>query len=470
MQRAAAHDGEFLAEKLVKQLLGLGSNPRVDAALVRDLRPFLQGLPVHLAETAALIETRQPPQESARESLSQLSEDLQSLQAKLGEAAKAPEDAEAAAARSCLEELQSRLEAISEASDDDALAMLTEAKELLEGSASLMLVNRMGSFEHFESSLSEPLHELWDFASDHPPVGARIVLKGSGFGALNVASFNVLNMHYMKYIDNDWQGLKGSKMQQSPAEQRAEELVSVILRILHHPSHPKAVLCLQECWSEFLNLLEAKLGAQGCRIRCTGDRSQKNQEAIVYNSAYVELVDFHCLQEPYSSDLKKVIAVACFKLQGGGEASNGQLRIVTTHLPGTPYSPACRDFSDALSSEIKADCGKIPTLLMGDLNFPLEVLRPLLKHFGRLRDVHFAAIPYPTNVSQASLIPKRIDCIASLSPSDVLEVAALGADEVLHGLQPQVDLLRFRSAALLSVSAHDGVVYVIRVKPTSPMC
>ena len=124
--------------------------------------------------------------------------------------------------------------------------MIIGAKELLEGCASLMLVNRMGSFEHFQSSLSEPLHDLWDFASDHPPVGAKIVLKGSGFGALNLASFNVLNMHYMKFIDTDWQGLKGSKMQQSPAEQRAEELVSVILRILHHPSHPKAVLCLQD--------------------------------------------------------------------------------------------------------------------------------------------------------------------------------------------------------------------------------
>ena len=139
-----------------------------------------------------------------------------------------------------------------------------------------MLVNRMGSFEHFESSLAEPLHDLWDFASDHPPVGARIELKGDG-GALNLASFNVLNMHlglpavpfclfslgpccsgvaekprhYMKFIDKDWQGLEGSKMQQSPAEQRAEELVSVILRILHHPSHPKAVLCLQESRGAF---------------------------------------------------------------------------------------------------------------------------------------------------------------------------------------------------------------------------
>ena len=43
----------------MKQLLGLGSNPAVDAALVRALRPYLQGLPVHLAETAALVETRQ---------------------------------------------------------------------------------------------------------------------------------------------------------------------------------------------------------------------------------------------------------------------------------------------------------------------------------------------------------------------------------------------------------------------------
>ena len=39
-----------------------------------------------------------------------------------------------------------------------------------------------------------------------------------------------------------------------------------------------------------------------------------------------------------------------------------------------PYGPACREFSDALSSEISADCGRIPTLLLGDLNFPEEVL------------------------------------------------------------------------------------------------
>ena len=41
-----------------------------------------------------------------------------------------------------------------------------------------------------------------------------------------------------------------------------------------------------------------------------------------------------------------------------------------------PYGPACREFSDALSSWIRAD-GRIPTILMGDLNFPEEV--PLSK-------------------------------------------------------------------------------------------
>ncbi|CAE7470671.1 NLRC3 [Symbiodinium natans] len=433
-------------------------------AVLQALKPIFGGWPAQLAQVAAHAETlrdmlsRTSLQTEALNDIPFLSESLRRLQVQLkleGPGREAAMDGSA-----CIEDVLTRLQQFREGSQDVTSlpasvweAVLEQVHDVLEGCVELAVVNWLGSSQNFKHPIVEPLRALWDFPSDHPPVGAQVAMKMKARSgqelpskSLSVCSWNVLNRHYMKFINEDLQGLKGSRLQQISAEQRAQEIVDAVMEMLCHESHPKAVLCLQECWSELLDLLEKELLAVGFDMQCTSaDRSQKNQEAIIFDKSLLELRDFRCC--PYASDPKKVVAVALFRWLGEA-GDDGQFRVITTHLPGRPNGPARREFCDCLAGLVKEDCCSVPTLLAGDLNFPEEAIGPLLRRTGQLTEVHFAAIPYPTNICDASWLPKRIDNIASLSPAGLLEVRALEADEVLSGLQRVVDLLRYRCLGL----------------------
>ncbi|CAE7546094.1 NLRC3 [Symbiodinium sp. KB8] len=94
------------------------------------------------------------------------------------------------------------------------------------------------------------------------------------------------------------------------------------------------------------------------------------------------------------------------------------------------------------------DVARIPTFLLASLSFSDQVIEAWMRHKFRMEDVKFAEIPYPTNIHQATLLPKRTDGIASLSPKATWEVRALKADEVLPELQKHADLLRYRCLGL----------------------
>eukprot|EP00439_Symbiodinium_sp_Y106_P062592 s35_g9.t1 len=83
----------------------------------------------------------------------------------------------------------------------------------------------------------------------------------------------------------------------------------------------------------------------------------------------------------------------------------------------------------------------MPTVVLGDFNFPEEAFRPLLRHIHLLRDVHFVPFQFPTTIMQGSLLPKRIEHIISLSPEDWLRMEPLEPRELFADLPPQVELL-----------------------------
>ncbi|CAE7380306.1 NLRC3 [Symbiodinium sp. CCMP2592] len=149
--------------------------------------------------------------------------------------------------------------------------------------------------------------------------------------------------------------------------------------------------------------------------------------------------------QPYRDATDKAVAVASFKLRDdSGDASS--LRVVTTHLPDIPYGPARKEFCRCM--EQLEDIARIPTFLLASLSFSDQVIEAWMRHKFGMENVKFAGIPYPTNIHQATLLPKRIDGIASVSPEATWEVRALEADEVLPGLQQHVDLLRYRPVAI----------------------
>ncbi|CAE7248669.1 NLRC3, partial [Symbiodinium necroappetens] len=112
------------------------------------------------------------------------------------------------------------------------------------------------------------------------------------------------------------------------------------------------------------------------------------------------------------------VAVASFKLRDdSGDAS--LLRIVTTHLPDIPYGPARKEFCECMGQ--LEDVARIPTFLLASLSFSDQVIEAWMRHKSRMENVKFAEIPYPTSIHQATLLPKRVDGIASLSPKGTWE-------------------------------------------------
>ena len=151
---------------------------------------------------------------------------------------------------------------------------LQKAQLLLESCVEAVVISKLGSFEF---PVAKRLGELWQFPSDHPPIAAKLRL---GKYAINVASWNVLNRNYYKYIDADTQGLKGSQITTlHEAERRESTIVEKIEEVLLRKNFH--ILCLQECWPELLaQLKEALGGTRQFEIHCTGQEDDKNQEAL----------------------------------------------------------------------------------------------------------------------------------------------------------------------------------------------
>ena len=150
---------------------------------------------------------------------------------------------------------------------------LRKAQLLLESCVETVLIGKLGSFE---VPVAKPLGKLWTFPSDHPPIAAMLKL---GENSIKVASWNVLNRNYYKYIDKDTQGLKGSEItMQHEAGTRESKIIEKIEEMLQNDFR---ILCLQECWPELLQQLGEALEERQpeVQMRCSGE--DKNQEAIL---------------------------------------------------------------------------------------------------------------------------------------------------------------------------------------------
>ena len=150
---------------------------------------------------------------------------------------------------------------------------LHKAQLLLESCVETVVISKLGSFE---LPVAKRLGKLWQFPSDHPPIAAKLTL---GECSLKVASWNVLNRNYYKYIDADTQGLKGSQITTlHEAERRESTIVEKIQEMLLKTNIH--ILCLEECWPELIAELKAALGENLLfEMLCSGDEQDKNQEA-----------------------------------------------------------------------------------------------------------------------------------------------------------------------------------------------
>eukprot|EP00438_Fugacium_kawagutii_P005066 Skav200537 [mRNA] locus=scaffold676:51852:52613:+ [translate_table: standard] len=155
---------------------------------------------------------------------------------------------------------------------------LHKAQLMLESCIETVIINKLGSLGF--PKVAEKLGTLWQFPSDHPPIGAELALGKCD--PIRAASWNVLNRHYYKHIATDTQGLNGSQIttsHEAESERRETKIVERIKEMLEKGIH---ILCLQECWPEFLEQLSMALDSMAqFEMYCSGQKEDKNQEAIL---------------------------------------------------------------------------------------------------------------------------------------------------------------------------------------------
>ncbi len=271
------------------------------------------------------------------------------------------------------------------------------------------------------------LQEKWQFPSDHLPIGMS-------FEGLGIASWNVMNTIYFKWVEENSQGLSRSMLAQenvllpnSPLTLREKHTVDQVLEMLSHPVQPRSLVALQECGAAFLENLQSRLPPR-FKLILQDENGAKDQNAVIYDTRLFEL---EASQTPriFSADTRGFQELIFKRLDQGT-----RLRIYNAHIPGDPVGPARFEFGSYVAESQKDG---IPSIAMGDMNFnELEMDEAFRKMAPGSYEI---ATPYCTNISPNSFISKAIDHFILLNTESKARISR--PEELLAGLEETVALL-----------------------------
>jgi len=280
------------------------------------------------------------------------------------------------------------------------------------------------------------LQELWQFPSDHLPIGMT-------YEGLHIASWNVLNSHYVGWIEKNGQGLARSSITQ--AHKYIEEsnltlrdvyVIQSIQAMLDHDSHPRSIITLQECSPAFITELERVLPA--CYVLIlSAPLSEKDQNIVIYDSRvlYYDTEKSEIVSGVFTQDNRELMKLV-FSLHDKEEST---FTLINTHLPGAPSNPAPFELARYL-------CAQNGTILaMGDMNFNEEIMQDAMSQALQEKQQYTLLAPYCTNISPDNLFSKSIDHFIVISPQEKKYIAN-SANEVLPSLDHMVELLHFPRA------------------------
>jgi len=242
----------------------------------------------------------------------------------------------------------------------------------------------------------EKLHGKWKFESDHLPIGIEV----DGF---EVANWNILNQDYMSYIYQDAQGFNGSLMTTLSKSLREQAVAD---RVANMMQAGKEVMGLEECSPEFLETLKTTLPSHYW-ITFSGNRSSRNQNAIIYNS---KVFQFHGKRKHVQSFTGKpnhhILDVVLT------HRKTGKLyHFITVHLP--------KPCQSELIAYVKSLGGE-PVVMMGDMNFnekemqkamvgtSLQLVQPLYPTHVNTRSESRAYDQFWTTETAKALLPERV--------------------------------------------------------------
>jgi endonuclease/exonuclease/phosphatase family metal-dependent hydrolase len=296
-----------------------------------------------------------------------------------------------------------------------------------------------------------PLHERWQFPSDHLPIGVAVRHKGEV--VLRVLSWNILNTSFLHHLHRDEQGLLGSLLTGHASDPstrdpttgltaREAATVDLIDRILRQQQQQQdqapVAICLQECGMAVLQALRRR--QQGETLMTSSSTPIKDQEAVLVGTGNgaVKVLSYSAMRYPYESH--KSLVDTRLVLPGCGL----KVRLVATHAPYSGYGREVlmNYWTDELLPALDSGQAHL-ALVMGDMN---EESRLMVDEVAEVSPrIHVRPPPYMTHVDTRRL-PVDFDypIIAFASSSEPhISVDVMAHQEVLTypALQEAVALL-----------------------------
>jgi len=273
------------------------------------------------------------------------------------------------------------------------------------------------------------IQERWRFPSDHLPIAIT-------FDDINIASWNVLDANYMEWIiEKNSQGLSRSLiadehiyLKGSNLTMRECHVIQSILEMIHHPTHPRSLISLQECNKPFINALRKKLPHHMNIISNHGECLLVNTDLfLIEKTKRVTGIFTDTPKRPFQEVILQRIDTGT------------RIKLINVHLPGDPQHLArfefCRYLSDTLDPSMI-------TIAMGDMNFnELEMDEALAKSTSYGTSPFSIHSPYCTNISPQTFQSKAIDHFMIYLPTTTFIELNI-PEQIMSGLDEMVSLLQ----------------------------
>ncbi len=240
------------------------------------------------------------------------------------------------------------------------------------------------------------LGEDWQFPSDHLPVGLTA-------GNIHIAAWNVLNTRFIYHILTNQQGLKESLIvsanlpmeDNGPLTLRENLIIDQVLEMIHHPTHPRSLISLQEVDLVFFEELNKKLPANMICVT-TFPNDLADGDIFIYDSTIFEWNGLR--SGNYQVRPRNTFMTLSLK-----EIKTGLLyHFVQSHLPAAPgiSSQARKELAQEILSHFDPH---VVTVVMGDMNrspdYLLHDFAEVAKVIGmRHQPLKNLWIPYATHV------------------------------------------------------------------------
>lgn len=247
----------------------------------------------------------------------------------------------------------------------------------------------------YDSYSIEKPESNWNMPSDHLPVGATL-------GDVHIAFWNILNKNYLNHIEEDTQGLRESLImsenysvsKNSSLTSREMISINIIDEMIHHPTHPRSMIALEEAHKDVVQYLNTHLPKNWVLVNPPGQSN--SQDIFLYDSNVFELVQLDAVK--YNPSQAKTIFTITLK----EKQTEKRFRFVQSHIPGGPTSGAegCEKFA---SEALRQFDPNLTIVLMGDMNQPPYIIQDALNKAAEKNSKNnpyrHLSIAYPTHVN-----------------------------------------------------------------------